>query len=272
MAPAKLSRRGLLVLTTLATSITGSLTFSPRDASLPDPSSLVNLTTFPECATADCVASQSFLSSRLGCQNNTLTVGCFCDEALTPLNCVSTGPSDEDTCWSQSEDWMLGVCGTVTLVPKDTMPDCIVECVATYLIDSGCGPTNGTVSRNCFCKLAQLDAKLDKPKLPSTINKCKKGGCWRNMKPGFDYEEWKDGICTHGVSETYDQWAYEDHVQTIKDTRIAIPVVIPVFSVLGGLLCVSIAGRGYTFNFLAGWIVSMAVLYLVILPPLYLAL
>lgn len=271
MALGPQSVRVVVIWIAFATNTYASLTLSSRDGALPDPSALVNLTTFPECATADCVASQSFLTSRLGCQSSELTVGCLCDEALAPLDCVPTGPSDEDSCWSESENWMLGVCGKANLVNKDTMPNCIVECVATYLVDSGCGPSNGTVSRNCFCKLAELDAKLDKPKLPSTINGCKKGGCWKNMKPDFEYEEWKDGICIHGLAEKYDQNAYNKHVKSIKQARIAAAVVIPIFSaIVGGISGALAHGDGGVF--FAVWIILTGVLYIAILPPLYLAL
>lgn len=171
---------------------------------------------------------------------------------------------------------MLGVCGKANLIDRDTMPDCIVECVITYLIDSGCGPTNGTVSRNCFCKLAQLDAKLDKPNLPKRIEQCKKAKCWKNMSPDFSYEEWKDGICTHGIVEKYDQTAYNKHVKKIKGARIAALVVIPfIAAFLGsctmGLTNNSANGGSVTFAGVT-FVVITVVLYAVVLTPLYVVL
>lgn len=260
----------LIVSATLFYSGIAAFSRTPRDEIIPDSSTLINVSTFPECGKADCVASQAFSASRLGCKSSTITVGCFCEDSLTPLNCLPAGPSDEDNCWSESEDWMLGTCGKAILVDKDSLPECIVGCVSTHLVNLGCGPTNGTVSRNCFCKLAQLDAKLEKPELWKKIEECKKNGCWQHMSPDFSYEEWKDSVCIHGIVEKYNQKAYNSYVKKIKQTRIAMAVVIPFIALFFAVIArylVDSREIGVLFFF-----IFTAVLYIAILVPLYVAL
>lgn len=265
-----LSIEGILILfvATIRCATVGASLTARVDGS-PTLTALVNFSNFPECAKADCIVSQSFAASRLGCKTANVTVGCICDDALTPLNCVPSGPSDEDLCWSNSEDWMLNQCGKANLIRRETIPKCMVECVSTYLVDAGCGPSNGTVSRNCFCKLAQLDTKLDKPNLPKVFEDCKKARCWKRMTPQFSYAEWKDGICTHGTVEKYNQRAYDGYVNTIKQTRIAIAVVIPIVAVIISCVCAIAAEDNLGFV----WFFPIAaLLYVAILVPLYFAL
>ncbi|KAF8851811.1 hypothetical protein BDZ45DRAFT_730667 [Acephala macrosclerotiorum] len=194
----------------------------------------VNTSTAPQCILADCVASDAFSMSRLGCTDNSLTTNCFCHEAVTPLRCVSVGPSDENNCWAQAEDWMLNICGGANYIDPLTMPDCVADCFLAYLASLGCGLSNGTATRNCFCKVAQLDTKLE---LQTKMNECQNAGCWKKMSPEFSYEPWKDSICTLGVDQKYDQNAYNKHVGAVKKGRTAALVLVPLFgAVIAGII------------------------------------
>src|SRR5205814_2624922 len=77
---------------------------------------LVNLTDFPQCAAVNCVKSDALSPSRLGCTEQTLTTSCLCETAVKPLACSPSGPSDQDSCWYNLENWFAGVCGGI--VPK----------------------------------------------------------------------------------------------------------------------------------------------------------
>lgn len=233
----------------------------------------VNTSTAPQCILADCVASDAFSMSCLGCTDNSLTTNCFCYEAVTPLRCVSVGPSDENNCWAQAEDWMLGICGGANYVDPLTMPHCVAGCFLAYLASLGCALSNGTATRNCFCKVAQLDTKLE---LQTKMDQCQNAGCWKKMSPAFSYEPWKDSVCTLGDELKYDQNAYNKHVAAVKKGRTAALVLVPLFGAVIAAVIVAVGdladpGDGFFLWCFLTFLVA-GLLYVLILVPLYVAL
>ena len=192
----------------------------------------VNISNFPRCATANCITSQQFSPSRLGCIEETLDTECFCKEAPTPLSCAPSGPSDENNCWYEMEDWFAGVCnGSVAQVNGATVPECTRTCIFAALSTLGCrSPT-----RNCFCILSRQPV-IDAAK------SCLSHNCARKMRSSFSPESWRDTICKLGEVDVYDQARYDRYIRKVHDTRIAVPVVVCITLFPAAVLCWILTG------------------------------
>lgn len=180
----------------------------------------VNITAFPSCARASCIISQQFSPSRIGCNSAELTTDCLCHKAPAPLSCSPSGPSDENNCWYQLEDWFSGACGgNVTMVDPATIPECAQKCVFIALSGMGCR----NPSRNCLCI-------LDPQPVVDAAGSCVAQNCAKNMKmqPPFSAASWRDDICKVGQAAAFDQAAYNAYAKMVRDTRIAVPVVVVV--------------------------------------------
>ncbi|KAK0613583.1 hypothetical protein B0T14DRAFT_499040 [Immersiella caudata] len=154
----------------------------------------VDLGGFPECAAANCITSRQLSPSRLGCLEANLTTDCFCSTAVTPLACAPSGPSDEDNCWFELEDWFAGVCGkagrTAPVIAASGVPACIHDCVFFWLASQGCR----TRTRNCFCALPRrvtVDA----------AEGCLSRNCSSSEQNTFKPAVWRDTICTLGPAD-----------------------------------------------------------------------
>jgi hypothetical protein len=145
----------------------------------------VNITGFPPCAVANCITSNQLSPSRIGCVASTLTTDCLCNNASTPLACAPSGPSDQDNCWCDLEDWFAGVCqGSVALIELATVPQCMQSCVSDYLAEQGCH----TQTRNCFCILPR------QPLIDATAS-CLSQNCLKKMQSSFSPTTWHDNTC-----------------------------------------------------------------------------
>jgi hypothetical protein len=159
----------------------------------------INLDSLPNCARLFCNAKTSLSPSRLGCIGPTLTKRCLCEKAVTPLACVPSGPSSEDNCWYESEDWLAAQCDSnIPVVPRTSMPSCLQYCAINWLRKKGCRSD----TRNCFCK-------LDEKELITTVTECKKAGCVKKTNPDFDVAFWRDQACTRGEIDTYDEATFQ---------------------------------------------------------------
>jgi hypothetical protein len=191
----------------------------------------------PDCAKPYCNASDSLSPSRLGCVGPSLTKSCLCDEAVTPLECVPNGPSSEDNCWYNVEDWFAGICNnSVPQVAKNSMPSCMADCATNWFRTKGCK----TDTRNCFCK-------LDRSELVKFTEQCRRSSCMKHMIPAFDVAFWADQICSQGEAGEYNEAGYKSRKKMVRNVRIVVPIfllaiLIPV--VLLGVFRKSLRGFG----------------------------
>lgn len=216
----------------------------------------INFQNFPQCARPYCNETASLSPSRLGCIEVNLTQKCLCETAVAPLACVPSGPSSEDNCWYDVEDWLAGQCnGSVAVVPKQSMPSCLQDCAVNWLRKKGCR----TDTRNCFCK-------LDNNEVIGAVDNCKRDGCMKHMSPSFDVTSWRDQVCAQGKVDTYDEGAYRAREKQVRDIRIGVPVAIGIVGL--GLL---IAAACTDSSFIPGVLVLIVVLILCIIPPIFVA-
>ncbi len=192
----------------------------------------VDISAFPSCAATNCITSKQFSPSRIGCTSAQLTTDCLCHKAPAPLACSPTGPSDEDNCWYQLEDWFSGACGgNVTMVDPATLPECAEKCVLIALSTMGCrSPT-----RNCLCILGRQP-------LVDAVNSCVAQNCAKKMQSSFSPASWRDDICKTGQAAPYDQDAYDRYIKMVHDTRIAVPVVVTLVAA-GVIAAVRLTGH-----------------------------
>lgn len=154
----------------------------------------VDITNFPSCAYTSCIASNQLSPARLGCTEPELTTSCLCNKAPTPLSCSPEGPSDQDNCWFELEDWFAGACnGSVPLVDPETLPECSRNCVLTLLKNEG----YPVATRNCFCILPRV------PVLKAATD-CWAANCSKKKVPSFAPATWHDNICALGDTARYD--------------------------------------------------------------------
>jgi len=219
----------------------------------------VDITAFPSCATANCITSQQFSPSRLGCNSAQLTKDCFCHKAPAPLSCSPTGPSDENNCWYQLEDWFSGACdGNVTMVDSATIPQCAQQCVLIDLSGLGCR----SLTRNCLCILGRQP-------VVDAVSSCVGMNCAKKMQSSFSPANWRDDICKTGNASRYDQGVYDRYLKSVSDTRIAVPVIV---TLVGACVIVGVRLAG---NRSSGWYTISAlvvILGLAIILPIEFAL
>ena len=220
----------------------------------------VNITGFPQCAYANCITSNQFSPSKLGCLDATLTTNCLCSKAATPLACSPKRPNDEDNCWWELEDWFKGICGSnIYTVSEKTLPPCMHTCTFTTLVDAGCH----TFSRNCLCI-------LDEQTIVNSLNACMAKNCKlsHRMIPEFSPADWRDSICKLATVPDYDMAAFDRYDKKVHDTRIGLDV-------LCGIVFVVFAGIGIGMlqcasNFFIGcFLVGAVVGPIIILVPIY---
>lgn len=222
----------------------------------------INFDNFPECAKPHCNSSSSLSPSRIGCVETILTKDCLCTVAVTPLSCVPSGPSSEENCWYDVEDWFAGQCDrNVALVPTASMPSCMADCTMTWLHTKGCR----TDTRNCFCK-------LDGNEIVNAAEKCRRSGCMKHMQPGFNVPFWREQMCSQRRLNNYDEGAYQKRKKMVKNVRIVVPVFLGVFVLLplvvgGAIVCSEDGEEGKGFALILG-AVCIALLVLV---PIYVA-
>jgi hypothetical protein len=218
----------------------------------------IGFKSLPDCAKPYCNVSAALSPSRLGCIEQTLTKACLCEKAVTPLACVPTGPSSEDNCWYDSENWLAGQCDKkVPVVPKTSMPACVQDCAINWMRKKGCR----TDSRNCFCK-------LEGKELVAAVEQCKKASCMRHMSPGFDVAFWRDQVCAQGDTNKYNEDAYKAREKMVRTVRIVVPIFV-VLVALGSIIVGNLSDDGED-GALCGAVVG-AVLILCIIPPLFVA-
>lgn len=220
----------------------------------------VDFDALPECAKPHCNASDSMSPSRLGCVGPTLTKSCLCDEAVTPLACVPDGPSSEDNCWYNVEDWFAGVCNnSIPRVAQNTMPECMADCATNWLRTKGCK----TDTRNCFCK-------LDKTELVKSIEQCRKAGCMKHMKPVFEVAFWRENICSQGEADKYDEVGYQKRKKMVRNVQIVVPIflLIVLIPIVGfGVIAIRDEDRRVGIPIIVG----AFCVALLVLVPIYIA-
>ncbi|KAK3377095.1 hypothetical protein B0T24DRAFT_620450 [Lasiosphaeria ovina] len=223
----------------------------------------IDISAFPSCAAASCIKSEQFSPSRIGCNSAKLTTDCLCHKAPTPLACSPEGPSDENNCWYQLEDWFSGACdGNVTMVDPATIPQCAQKCTFVTLSSLGCrSPT-----RNCLCILGRqpvIDA----------VGSCVAQNCAKKMQGSFSSASWRDDICKTGQAGAYDQDAYDKYIKMVHDTRIAVPVVVVLIAafLLAGVYNL-VMHDDMSGNLALGLIILIVVLALAIILPIEFAL
>ena len=241
-----LSRSSVLTL------VVGALALSDTD--------IVNITNFPQCGYPNCVTSDQLTPSHLGCTTPQLTVGCLCSEAPTPLSCYGSGPSDQNNCWYELEDWFSGACGgMVPVIQANTLPECVQKCVFDYLSTSGCKSD----TRNCFCALATAPTV-------TAVGNCYNQNCTSKMAYSFSAASWQDDTCKLGQAATYDQASYDAYVKKVHDTRIGVTVISVLFFFVIVVWGCSVAERESGAG--ASIIAVACVILLIILVPVYTAL
>jgi len=226
----------------------------------------LNNTSFPICGYPQCVKSGAITPARLGCSGSVLDSKCLCNQTLSPLACAPRGPSDEDNCWFEIEDWLNGFCPSVKVLDPNMMPDYLADCSLAHFVDQGCSATNGSVSVNCLCTLKR-DA------VTMRMRDCQTSGCWHKLSPGFSPDAMLDSTCVTGVGESYDQKGYTDYVTKVKNVRRAMLILLPIFVFLFAA-CIGIfvldddgsLGDGFCV-FLTIFFLGLAMLYLAILTP-----
>lgn len=222
----------------------------------------IDVTNFPSCAVANCITSNQLSPSRLGCVAPQLTTDCLCHNASTPLACAPSGPSDQDNCWYELEDWFAGACqGSVPLLDSKSMPDCIESCVLSYISTAGCA----THTRNCFCIIPRQP-------LVDAVSSCLSQNCLKKMQSSFSPAPWRDEICKLGQTGDYNQDSYDSYGKMVHDTRIAVPVVLGILTFIALIVSIVIAiDEDEPFAFVITMIIC-AILLIVIIVPIYLAL
>lgn len=238
---------------------------SPKNVARQDD---MDLDSIPKCAQPYCNSTAAWSPSRLGCIGSTLTKDCFCKEAVTPLNCVPSGPSSEDNCWYDVEDWFAGQCSEeVALISTHSMPECLRDCALNWLHGEGCL----TDTRNCFCK-------LDGRAVVTMADKCRSAGCAKHMLPKFDAAFWREQICSQGEIENYDDAAYRSRRKMVKNVQVVVPIFV-------GIIAVILAGIGFTLHRSAQdpvyrkryrkqgsiFVLAAIALVLLIIPPIFVA-
>jgi hypothetical protein len=224
----------------------------------------INITTFPSCAYTNCITSDQLSPARLGCIEPELTASCLCDQAPTPLSCSPEGPSDQDNCWPDLEDWFAGACnGSVPQVDPATMPACIQDCVFTYLRNEGCA----AATRNCFCILPAA------PVVKAAAD-CWSANCSRKKVPSFSPESWHDDICDLGNTTEYDQSGYDAYLTKVHRVRLSMAILVGMISVVLVTVGICLCSNGPDGDEVAGGVALMfaaIALVLLIIVPVYTA-
>jgi hypothetical protein len=180
----------------------------------------VNITDFPACAYPNCITSDQLSPSRLGCVESQLTTDCLCEQAPTPLSCSPKGPSDQDNCWADLEDWFAGTCNNnVPPLNSSTMPECVQDCILNFLKNEGCHAQ----TRNCFCIL---------PRSPiiQAATTCYSANCTKKKASSFSPAEWHDNICNLGETASYDQKGYDSYVTMVHRVRLSMAILVGLIS------------------------------------------
>jgi len=226
----------------------------------------INITDFPKCAYTNCITSDQLSPSRLGCVEPELTLDCLCSQALTPLSCSPEGPSDQDNCWSDLEDWFAGTCNrSVPLIDRATMPECIQDCVLDFFTTEGCP----ALTRNCFCIL---------PRAPiiQAATSCYSANCTKKKQSSFSPSSWHDDICDSGSTLDYDQAGYNGYVSMVHGVRVSMAIIVGIISVglvvIGICLCAMSDDSRDRAPIGAGLILFAIALVLLIIVPVYTAL
>ncbi|KAF3907475.1 hypothetical protein AA313_de0200102 [Arthrobotrys entomopaga] len=208
----------LLLILTLAlpttSKLSGSLVIPRQSVPNPNLNATVDLSTIPKCAVANCITSDAWIPSRLGCLTGNLTYECFCQTAVAPLTCSPTPPDEDDNCFYELSTWFAGICGTESIrtVNLAAIPACGRNCAAAMMSDQGCPDQ----SLNCVC---QRDAIYNQTGL------CLKEGCGGDVfkyiggsAEHFAYS-WYTIMCKTGVQEPFDEEGYKNWVQAGKDAK-----------------------------------------------------
>jgi hypothetical protein len=220
----------------------------------------IDITTFPSCAYTNCITSNQLSPARLGCVEPELTTSCLCSQAPTPLACSPEGPSDEDNCWSDLEDWFAGACnGSVPQVEAATMPECIQDCVFTFVRNEGCP----AATRNCFCILPATP-------IVKAGTDCWSANCSRKKVPSFEPSSWHDDICDLGSAVDYDQSGYDEYLTKVRRVRLSMAILVGMISVIlvtaAICLCTSSDESESAAGGAALMFVAVALVLLIIVP------
>jgi hypothetical protein len=223
----------------------------------------INITNFPSCAYTSCITSDQLSPAQLGCIEPNLTTSCLCSQAPTPLACFPEGPSDQDNCWPTLEDWFAGACDdSVPQIEPATMPECIQDCVFTFLRNKGCGPAT---TRNCFCILPAT------PVVKAAAD-CWSANCSRKKVPSFEPDSWHNYICALGSTADYDQSGYDGYLTKVHRVQLSMAILVTIFSVIlvTVAICLCVDGDDGDSGSVAGGVAvvffAVAVVLLIIVP------
>lgn len=228
---------------------------SHRDSS----TDTVNLTRIPQCAAATCLNGTALTPAKLGCDGTTLTKTCFCETAIAPLGCAPYGPSEEDHCFDDMEDWFTGICGqNASQLELNGLPSCAQSCAAKYILGMSCQ----ALTRNCFCA-------LNEDILNSSIGCCVTSNCPQDMVGEFSANVWRDVMCQYGATPDFDYGPWNSYIT--QRNRGIIGASVPLGLI--GLLCLWGSAVNLKNKEICGAIsimIAWCVFALPILIPIYL--
>lgn len=229
-----------------------------------DATPIVSLEHFPTCGKTNCVTSGLLDPPRLGCSSTNLTTHCLCDEAVAPLTCAPLGPSDDNNCWFELQQWFSNVCPQVKILDPRDMPNCVSKCALDAVVGQHCpaDATTGTVTINCFCKLKDQA-------VINAVEACKRGSCPKHFRPAFNVTAWRENLCRQGFTSNYNQKAYDKYIQIANWIHLGTPIAVPIVAfILAGMIhCCR--DKRKCLHFWITFIVLTAVLYGITVPLLY---